>query len=97
MLKKIFFYILKSKPILFFIPYIEYWMANRKIVGRIDRIDNEVPSETDWQYVSSPDHYELELIQKYYNKTLAIKESLEEKIRAILVSITLAATLGPVQ
>jgi hypothetical protein len=82
-----------SVVISFMIPFVTYYKANKKVLARIQRIDDDKALSDDFQYVGSNEGHKLETIQVYFDKTIESKKSLEEKSRAILLSITVATSL----
>lgn len=82
-----------SNVAFFIFPAIGYTIFKNKIIKRINKIDNDEALEADFQYVGSIEGYKLEVIQNYFNKTLDVKKSLEEKSRAIILSIVFSASV----
>jgi len=73
-------------------PYYEYISKSKKVLARIKEIDSG-NYNNNLQYVERLDGFKEADILRFYDRTLEIKKSLEEKSKSILLSITVAITL----
>lgn len=73
-------------------PYYEYIAKSKKVLARIKEIDDG-NYNNNLQYVERLDGFKEADILRFYDRTLEIKKSLEEKSKSILLSITVAITL----
>ncbi len=82
-----------SKQSLYHIfPYHEYTSKSKKVWARIEEIDNG-NYNNNLQYVERLDGFKETEILSFYDCTLEVKKSLEEKAKSILFSVTVAITL----
>jgi hypothetical protein len=83
---------LGSQLLYYIFPFYEYYSKSKKIWVRIKAIDKG-NYDNNLQYVERLEGFKEEDILKFFDRTLEIKKSLEEKSKSILLSMTVAITL----
>jgi hypothetical protein len=74
-------------------PFFEMAGANKKLIARVKEIENGNNLEHNIQYMYCYEKLPLEEIEKFFEKTLNVKKSLEEKLKVSLFSVTVGITL----
>jgi hypothetical protein len=74
-------------------PFFEMAKANKKLLLRVEKIENENDLANSIQYMKCYEKLSLEEIKEFFEKTLNIKKSLEEKLKVSLFSVTVGITL----
>jgi hypothetical protein len=74
-------------------PFFEMAGANKKLIARVKEIENGDNLEKNIQYMKCYKELPLSKIETFYEKTLDVKKSLEEKLKVSLFSVTVGITL----
>lgn len=74
-------------------PFFEMAGANKKLIARVKEIEKGENLEQNIQYMKCYQQLPLSEIETFYEKTLNVKKSLEEKLKVSLLSVTVGITL----
>lgn len=74
-------------------PFVEMAGANKKLIARVKEIESGKNLEDNIQYMKCYEELSFSEIEKFYEKTLNVKKSLEEKLKVSLFSVTVGITL----
>lgn len=77
---------------IFIFPYYDYYRKSRIILKRIAEIDKS-QFDGNLQYVERLDNFKKENLKPFFDHTIEIKKSIEDKSKALLLSITVSITL----
>ena len=73
-------------------PFFEMAGANKKLIARVKEIEIGENLEHNIQYMKCYEKLPLAEIEKFFEKTLNVKKSLEEKLKVSLFSVTVGIT-----